>query len=111
MLPRIPNRARVPGLVLSDAARRSFRHHGAQVIVPCHRADGLLTAHRHAHGPDACGVNIGVRLEERHGAPDVLVAIPAEVHRLASAATVAAGVVEQHAVAVTGQHGGMVEDG
>ena len=52
----------------------------------------------------------GLRADEVDGSPHVEVAVPAEVHPASSAAAVAAGVEQQHAVAVAGEHGRLVED-
>ena len=85
-------------------AGRALGDHGPDPRVGADGGEGLLTAHGLPEESDHARVDAGLAGQERHGGSDVPVTPPAEIHRVPAGAAVAAGVHQQRAVAVPGQH-------
>ena len=89
------------GELLAD---RALGDHGPDPRIGADGGEGLLTAHGLPEESDHARVDAGLAGQERHGGSDVPVTPPAEIHRVPAGAAVAAGVHQQRAVAVPGQH-------
>ena len=79
-------------------------HHGGELVGLGGGLDHHLAADGEADAADPLGVDVGPALEVVDRGLDVRVAAPAPGVGLALAATLAATVEEQHAVAVPGEH-------
>ena len=101
---RIPLALRVGERVTYRAEGRTLRHYRLERGRLGGRLDQHLAADRQPDGADALGIDVGAVLEERDGAVDVAIALPAEEVRIALALALAAAVEEQHAIAVAHEH-------
>jgi hypothetical protein len=107
--PAVPA-ARQPAVVSELHPGGALRDDRADPGVRARRGDGLLTAHGQAHRADPAAGDVWSALQVAQGCGDVEVAVPAPVHRMATAPAMSPGIKQQHAVAVPGKHNGVRQD-